>query len=134
MENMAKILDNILNNIIKNDLQMIIAVAIIVVVLFLMWLIMRGPRLWYWKIKDKDDILKGIEERLDHIEGKVESSKSGAINVIHLEEIDDVQDKSIKLKEEDIDLKKNKFAENEKFVGKSGKIYTRKDLEAKIKK
>jgi signal-transduction protein with cAMP-binding, CBS, and nucleotidyltransferase domain len=113
---------------------MIITVAIVVVVLFLMWLIMRAPRLWYWKTKDKVNALKSIENRLDHIEGKGEIYRIDNSKPIPCKEIDDIQDIAIKIKDENIDLLKPKLNENEKFVGKSGKIYTRKELEAKIKK
>jgi hypothetical protein len=58
MENMGKVLENIFKHIMRDDLQMIITVAIVVVALFLMWLIMRAPRLWYWKTKDKVNALK----------------------------------------------------------------------------
>jgi hypothetical protein len=134
MENMGKVLENIFKHIIRDDLQMIITVAIVVVVLFLMWLIMRAPRLWYWKTKDKVNALKSIENRLDHIEGKGEIYRIDNSKPIPCKEIDDIQDIAIKIKDENIDLLKPKLNENEKFVGKSGKIYTRKELEAKIKK
>lgn len=134
MENMGSILENIFKHIMKNDLQMIIAIAIIVFVLFLVWLIMRVPRLWYWKIKDKDDSLKSIEERLDYIEGKGVMKSSESPKTIPLKEFEDNHEIEIKIKDENIDLQKPKLNENEKFIGKSGKIYTRKELEAKIKK
>ena len=139
MENMGKIFENILKHILKDDLQMIIAIAIIVVVLLLLWLIMRAPRLWYWKTKDKVNALKKIEDRLNQMEGKVDINK---INIDHNgkkidlekpEEINEIREIKEALKEQENDLPKTKFAENEKFVGKSGKIYTRKDLEDKIK-
>jgi hypothetical protein len=95
---------------------------------------MRAPRLWYWKIKDKNDVLKSIEERLDHIEGKGEIKSSDSPKTIPLKEFEDNHEIEIKIKDENIDLQKPKLNENEKFVGKSGKIYTRKELEAKIKK
>lgn len=133
MENMGKVLENIFKHILRNDLQMIIAVAIIIVVIFLLWLIMRAPRLWYWKTKDRINVLKSIEERLDYIENKGEHDNREFVKVIPKEESDDIQNMKIQPKEEDNDLTKTKFAENEKFVGKSGKIYTRQDLESKIK-
>jgi hypothetical protein len=136
MEDMGKIFENILKHMLQDDLQMIIAIAIIIFVLFMLWLIMRAPRLWYWKTKDKVNALKKIEDRLNQMEGKVDINKiyiDHGSKKINLEKIEEIKEIKEALKEQENDMPKNKFEENEKFVGKSGKIYTRKDLEDKIK-
>ena len=162
MQDSSNLQFDLFGNIIKYDMEMIIVVAMIIVVLFVVWLILRAPRLWYWKISHRAEKLKEIEERLEMIQEKIgevevlaenlprEDISSNKITIGETEEPigakrvnEEVNQISNEVKaqvettqknEEKIDVENKKIIQDEQYIGKSGKVYTRKDLEAKIKK
>ena len=70
MANLNSYFENLYNSITEHDIELLVLVAIVVVVLFILWLLMRSTRLWYWKINDKASLLKSLDQRLANIEDK----------------------------------------------------------------
>ncbi|MEI8216067.1 MAG: hypothetical protein WCF96_03105 [Eubacteriales bacterium] len=152
MQDSGNLQFDLFGNIIKYDMEMIIVVAMIIVILFFVWLILRAPRLWYWKISHRTEKLKEIEDRLEMIQEKIgevevlaenialEDIPSNKIHVLADEEPIEITHVNAKINqipiEEDNQISNEDKAiiQDEQYIGKSGKVYTRKDLEAKIKK
>ena len=164
MQDSSNLQFDLFGNIIKYDLEMIIVVALIIVVVFLVWLILRVPRLWYWKISQRTEKLKEIEARLEMIRERIEEvveeaeadnlpSKNLAMSGIPIvtakEPIDmkhikaednqvsnEVKDKPVETQDNinKVEIEDKIIIQDEQYIGKSGKVYSRKDLEAKIKK
>ncbi len=109
---------------------MLILLAAFLVLLFILWLVFRKARLWYWKTNIQIDTLKSIDVRLHNVEEKLSLS---AVRIV--EKTDDetpVQDGA-----ETISETVQEMAEPERegltAVGKSGKIYTEAELELQIR-
>ncbi len=68
MQDTATDFYDLADKILTEDLVLVISIAVIIVALILGWLLLRGPRLWYWKVNQKAGILKKIDSRLKHVE------------------------------------------------------------------
>ncbi len=68
MNDLALTFRDMIRHLITEDLILIASVAVMIATLFVVWLLLRGPRLWYWKVNDRGRDLKKIDERLRHLE------------------------------------------------------------------
>ncbi len=68
MNDLVPALRELIREILTENVTLIISVAIIIAALFLVWLLLRGVRLWYWKVNDSTGTLKKIEKRLNNVE------------------------------------------------------------------
>lgn len=143
MNDLNQTLSNLLNKIASEDLGLIISVAAIVVTLLLVWLILRKPRLWYWKVDERAGTLKKIETRLKKVEKQMDEELTvvavGPKDSRNLEHeggqepktLEALSNESEKAQESEdpinIDPAKNTY------TGKSGRIYTRQELESQIR-
>jgi hypothetical protein len=167
MNDLNQTLRNLLNKIASEDLGLIISVAAIVVTLLLVWLILRRPRLWYWKVDERAGTLKKIEKRLKKVEKQlVEELTVASTNPkdprnreqeagqepAPLEAMTDeppktmadeqkmhsladnmpVQTGEVEIQQESGNPTKNDAPKNT-YTGKSGRIYTREELESQIR-
>ena len=79
---------DLVDKILTEDLELVVSIAVIIVALVLVWLLLRGPRLWYWKVNQKSGTLKKIDSRLKHVENYLNDKT--ATNLIMQEKIDQV--------------------------------------------
>lgn len=109
---------------------MLILLAAFLVLLFILWLIFRKLRLWYWKTNIQIDTLKSIDVRLHHVEEKL---TTGPVMVVgKAEDITPEQDGNPSSPEtvqeeaepDDVGLT---------VVGRSGRVYTEAELELQIR-
>ncbi len=47
-------------------------IAVVTLAIFIIWLLLREMRLWYWKINNLMKMLKKIEKRINHLETLVD--------------------------------------------------------------
>jgi hypothetical protein len=114
-----------------SELQAImIFAAAFLVLFFILWLIFRNARLWYWKTNIQIDTLKSIDGRLQSVEDKLTT------NVVRLAAGTDA-DAVVREEPEDSTESAQKNAVKELAsliaVGKSGRIYTEEELELQIR-
>lgn len=109
---------------------MLILMAAFLVLLFILWLIFRKLRLWYWKTNIQIDTLKSIDVRLHNVEEKL--TKGPVMVVGKAEDITPEQDGEPSSSEA-----VQKEAESEDVgltvVGRSGRVYTEAELELQIR-
>lgn len=108
---------------------MLILAAAFLVLLFILWLIFRKLRLWYWKTNIQIDTLKSIDVRLHNVEEKLAASP---VTVV-------VTGDGIMPEQDGAPLTETVQEETEPedvgltVVGKSGKVYTEAELELQIR-
>jgi|GEM_PF-4635184 len=68
MNDLVPALKDLIHTIATEDIQLMISVAVIFATLFMVWLLLRGIRLWYWKVNDSAGMLRKIDRRLKKIE------------------------------------------------------------------
>ena len=138
---------------------LIIAVAAVIAV-FLIWLIFRGLRLWYWRVNKRVETLESIDGKLDEIRNEIRDRKFLIAAPIEIPEIAAFQDKGSKesnqaaenvqdTEESAADTKTDaEITEKDEAgclsdaaelkdgiysIGKSGKVYTQEELELLIR-
>jgi hypothetical protein len=109
---------------------MMILLAAALVLLFILWLVFRKIRLWYWKTNIQVDTLKSIDVRLHNVEEKLSQGVSAVVEKAECaapdrEEADPAPEP---VKEETAPESKGLTA-----VGRSGRIYTEAELELQIR-
>lgn len=109
---------------------MLILLVTFLILLFILWLVFRKMRLWYWKTNIQIDTLKSIDVRLHNVEEKL---SLGAVRIVDHPEgetlVKDVAETSL----EDLSKMKEPETQGRTAVGKSGKIYTEAELELQIR-
>lgn len=109
---------------------MLILLAALLALLFILWLLFRKLRLWYWKTNIQVDTLKSIDVRLHNVEEKL--TRSPVMVVGKAEDITPEQEERSPSPET-----AQEEAEGEDAgltaVGKSGRIYTEAELELQIR-
>ena len=108
----------------------LILLAAFLVLLFILWLVFRKMRLWYWKTNIQIETLKRIDDRLHNVEGKL---STGVVKVIEMiEEQPSTTDGGQPTTET---VPENAVLEfvGLTVVGRSGKIYTEAELEVQIR-
>lgn len=109
---------------------MLILSALFLVLLFVLWLIFRKARLWYWKTDIQIDALKSINDRLHSVENRL--SEAPLKTISEAEQTKPVPDGESLPKEA---FQENTTQEPETLtaVGKSGRIYSEAELELQIR-
>ena len=104
--------------------------AAFLVLLFILWLLFRRARLWYWKTNVQIDTLKSIDGRLHNMEEKLTLLKDGAAACAEA----DLQTPNDTEPDPDRALES---VESEMMgiiaVGRSGRVYTEAELELQIR-
>lgn len=111
---------------------MLILLAVFFVLLFLLWLVFRRARLWYWKTDIQIDALKSIDARLHNVEEKLSQRAGLDVDEAEVEADGEI---IIPCGEEPAQETARTAWEREGFtaVGKSGRIYTEAELEIQIR-
>ena len=108
----------------------LILLTAFLVLLFILWLVFRKMRLWYWKTDIQVETLKRIDERLHNVEEKL---VPGVVKVIELmEESPSTRDREEPTPETVPEKSAPEFV-GLTVVGRSGKIYTEAELEVQIR-
>jgi hypothetical protein len=111
---------------------MLILLAVCFVLLFLLWLVFRKARLWYWKTDIQIDALKSIDARLHNVEEKL-SQRAG----LDADEAEVEADGEIIIPCDEEPSQETARTAWERdgltVVGKSGRIYTEAELEIQIR-
>ena len=111
---------------------LLILLAVFMILLFLLWIVFRGVKLWYWKTDLQIDTLKNIDNHLINIKEAL-SQKAG--NVIETAN-NETQSQSENIDPPKPDTIPEKTMPEEKgltAVGKSGRVYTEAELELQIR-
>jgi len=109
---------------------MLILLAAFLVLLFLLWLVFRKARLWYWKTNIQIDTLKSIDVRLHNVEEKLSVS---AVRIVEKTEDETPARDGAETASETVQEMTEPEGEGLTAVGKSGKIYTEAELELQIR-
>lgn len=107
---------------------MLILLAVFFVLLFLLWLVFRKARLWYWKTDIQIDTLKSIDVRLHNVEEKLLQSSTA--------EVEKAESETSNQDDEEASPENLQVAPEQEgltAVGKSGRIYTEAELELQIR-
>ena len=108
----------------------LILLAAFLVLFFILWLIFRKLRLWYWKTNIQIDTLKSIDVRLHNVEEKLTTS---SVMIAGKGEDNTPEHGEEPLSPETV----QEMAETEDIgltaVGKSGRVYTEAELELQIR-
>lgn len=132
MRNITAPFYELIDRIIAEDLELIASIAVILVALVLGWLLLRGPRLWYWKVNQKAGTLTKIDSRLKQVEKYLVKEEAVAVAVsAQAQDVCDLEIKQPVEKKQEPEV----FMEDKikTFMGKSGRIYREDELEAQIK-
>lgn len=109
---------------------MVILAAAFLVLLFILWLIFRKARLWYWKTNVQIDTLKSIDGRLHDMEEKLSLHTVGASVCA---EGDPQEQNETGPEQEDAKEIQESAAVGMIAVGRSGRVYTEAELELQIR-
>ena len=113
-------------------ITLLIAFACGLLLLLLVLLLLRKFRLWYWKVDLQVSTLKEIDDKLTILETEIKE-KSVPINEYDNEQIADYT----KFEEDNIILEQEEqeaqSTEEVLFTSKSGRVFTKKELEELIK-
>ena len=101
----------------------------VVVILFLVWLLLRKLKLWYWKVDLQIDTLKNIDEKLKYLDDLKEYNKI-LTNDVEVPQEKTTQEIVSKEQEAILDYIQ---PETVYIKNKTGKIYTEEELEELIK-
>lgn len=108
---------------------MLILLAAVLAFLFILWLVFRKIRLWYWKTNIQIDTLKSIDVRLHNVEEKL---SPGAVAAIEKKESGTPVQDGMEPYEELVQEAASK-KEGLVVIGRSGRIYTEAELELQIR-
>lgn len=109
---------------------MLISLAVFLVLLFILWLVFRKARLWYWKTDIQIDTLKSIDGRLQNVENKLSQDTFKTAETA--ENDPPAQDEKGQLPGT-VQEKSLQEGEGLIAVGRSGRIYTEAELELQIR-
>jgi len=108
----------------------LILLAVLSILFFILWIVFRRMKLWYWKTDIQIDTLKNIDNHLVHI-GETLSK--------NIEEVIEAADSDTQLQSENLDshdqeiVLEKTIPEGKFAIGRSGKVYTEAELELQIK-
>ena len=109
----------------------LILLAVLLILFFLLWLVFRKIRLWYWKTNVQIDTLKSIDSHLKSVEEKLSSD---AIKVVELSsKMTQPQNNDTIPSVQDTQKEAATDGEGLTAKGKSGKVYTEAELELQIR-
>jgi hypothetical protein len=125
----AELLESIgLPHVSESGAIMIFAAAFLVL-LFILWLVFRNMRLWYWKTNIQIDTLKSIDGRLQSMEEKLSVKVVQPVAVTAVSPIEDEAAEPLECGTE-VAVRE---PEGLVVVGRSGRIYTEAELELQIR-
>jgi len=148
MQDISDAFYNLMTKIVTEDLALVVSIAVIIVASVLAWLLLRGPRLWYWKVNQKADTLMKIETRLKQVEKhlvyeEAQTADKKRSDSLHFPPEDFEGEKSKSLSAIDLHITQPPDKEQalsghhgkpiETSLGKSGRLYRADELEAQIK-
>jgi len=108
----------------------LILLTAFLVLLFILWLVFRKMRLWYWKTNIQVETLKRIDDRLHNVEEKL---SPGVVKVIEMMEETPSSAEAEEPTSETVPEKVIPELVGLTAVGRSGKIYTEAELEVQIR-
>ena len=106
-------------------------VAVLLVLLFLLWLVLRKTRLWYWKKDEEIDTLKSIDTHLKNMEEKLSAEFIRIAD--KAETTPEPQNEESDQSDQELQPEMTPEEENQTVVGRSGKVYTETELELLIR-
>jgi hypothetical protein len=109
---------------------MLILLAAFLVLLFILWLLFRKLRLWYWKTNIQIDTLKSIDIRLHNIEEELTTSP---VTVVGKAENKTPEEDGVSPSPETVQEEAESDDAGLTAVGKSGRVYTEAELELQIR-
>jgi hypothetical protein len=108
----------------------LILLTALLVLLFILWLVFRKMRLWYWKTNIQVETLKRIDDRLHNVEEKL---SPGVVKIIEMKEETPSTGDRDESTSGTIPEKPAPAYVGLTAVGRSGKIYTEAELEVQIR-
>jgi len=115
----------ILQELYSNGLLWPIAIIGLLVVLFLIWLLSRRIRLWYWKVDKRLDALGVIDRKLQELEDKMREEPADIDTIMAPETEAVIENKC--------ETKHPAPGSAVYSMGRSGKVYTEQELEELIR-
>jgi|GEM_PF-1182853 len=122
---------------------MLLIMVVIILILSLLALIFRRTKLWYWKVNVQVKTLQSIDSRLKNVEENLlqkNIKEEEAIKKAVLQKADHGTengtgnaDETDGVNGESSAAETNKEQQSVRYIGKSGRIYTEKDLELQIR-
>lgn len=109
---------------------MLILIAAFLVLLFILWLVFRKARLWYWKTNIQIDTLKSIDFRLHNVE---ETLSLSPVRIVEKPNDETQAQDGAETTTEAVHEMIEPEGKNQTAVGKSGRIYTEAELELQIR-
>ncbi len=108
----------------------LILAAAFLVLLFILWLIFRKLRLWYWKTNIQVDTLKSIDVRLHNVEEKLATSP---VMVVGKADSNMPEQDGGSLPTETVQEETAPKDVGLTAIGRSGRVYTEAELELQIR-
>ncbi|MEL7654872.1 MAG: hypothetical protein AAGU75_03070 [Bacillota bacterium] len=116
---------------ISQTAAVLILLAVLLVLFFLLWLVMRKARLWYWKTNAQIDTLKSIDLHLKNVEEKLSSD---VIKVVELsDKLAQPQKNHTEPSIQELPRETVTDGKGLTVIGKSGRVYTEAELELQIR-
>lgn len=117
--------------------------AACMVILLLIWLLLRSLRLWYWKVDMRMDMLAGIEREIKDLKAELNRPAAGVpaplAGVVAPITADERREQECEASEaatgeskEKLPPAGKKYRTRDCNISKSGRIYTKDELEAQI--
>lgn len=108
-----------------------LVVAVLLILLFLMWLILRKTKLWYWRRNEEIDTLKSIDIHLKNMEEKLSADLIKIVGETDSEP--EPQDEEEDQPDRELQPEAVPEEVSQTAVGRSGKVYTETELELLIR-
>ncbi|MDD4564749.1 MAG: hypothetical protein PHE79_04655 [Eubacteriales bacterium] len=104
---------------------LLILLTVLTILVFVLWIVLRRMKLWYWKTDIQIDTLKNIDNHLAHIGETLSKNIEAADSETQLqsENIDPLNQETVP----------EAAPEGEFDIGRSGKVYTEAELELLIR-
>jgi hypothetical protein len=106
-------------------------VAVLLILFFLLWLVLRKTRLWYWKKEEEIDTLKSIDIHLKNMEEKLSADLIRIVD--KTDSAPEPQNDETDQPDQELQLEMIPEEDKQTVVGRSGKVYTETELELLIR-
>ena len=113
----------------KSEITLVL-LAVFLALLFILWIVFRKLRLWYWKTNIQIDTLKSIDAHLQNVEEKFSQNQ---FRTIETSKSELPVSNERELEPETVQKEAAPEAEGLTAVGRSGKLYTEAELELQIR-
>ena len=109
----------------------LILMAVFLLLLFILWIVFRKVRLWYWKTDVQINTLKSIDSHLKSVQETLLQNTANQIGKVNSDKESQVEnDPSI---ENTLQDSATQAIEGQTAVGRSGRVYTEAELELQIR-